>query len=266
MPMGLFEIHEQPWFPQFLRDQFVDGLQMILEVTNTYQPIAQLLRKRLEECGSERVVDLCSGAGGPWPSLVRHFKMQGETAPEVLLTDKYPNTTKLHDLESLTTNRIHFLRHSIDATQIPGHLQGFRTLFSSFHHLNPDEARCLLQDTVNTRQGIAIFEATARHTFTFLSVLFVPVAAWLFLPFRRPFRWSRLLWTYLIPVIPFVLFFDGLVSCLRSYSIGELKEMTSGLEGGGYRWEFGERSGGLLPVRITYVIGCPQSLSVESAK
>jgi hypothetical protein len=77
MRLRLFEIHEQPWFPQFLRDQFVDGLQMILEVTKTYQPIAQLLRKRLEECGSERVLDLCSGAGGPWPSLVRDFQMQG---------------------------------------------------------------------------------------------------------------------------------------------------------------------------------------------
>jgi len=66
-------------------------------------------------------------------------------------------------------------------------------------------------------------------------------------------------------VIPFVLFFDGLISCLRSYSIAELKEMTSGLEGSGYRWEIGERSGGWVCVRITYVIGCAQSLSVESA-
>src|ERR1700736_1762647 len=111
-PLRLFEIHEQPWFPQFLRDQFVDGLQMILEVTNTYQPIAQLLRKRLEECGSDRVVDLCSGAGGPWPSLVRDFEMHGGRSPEVFLTDKYPSTTKLLDLESLTANRIHFIRHS----------------------------------------------------------------------------------------------------------------------------------------------------------
>lgn len=225
---------------------------MILEVTNTYQPIAHLLRKRLEECGSGRVVDLCSGAGGPWPSLVRHFKMQGGTPPEVLLTDKYPDTTKLHDLEPLTANHIHFLKRSIDATQIPGSLRGFRTLFSSFHHLNPDEARRLLQDTVDARQGIGIFEASARHMFTFLSVLFVPVAAWLFLPFRRPFRWSRLLWTYFIPVIPFVLFFDGLVSCLRSYSLGELREMTRGVAASGYRWEIGEQTRGWFSVRITF--------------
>jgi hypothetical protein len=217
--LRLFEIHEQPWFPQSLRDQFVDGLQMILEVTNTYQPIAHLLRKRLEECGSQRV----------------------------------------------TANRIHFIPNSIDATQIPRQLQGFRTLFSSFHHLKPDEARSLLQNSVDRREGIGIFEATAFHLLTFVTVLFVPIGAWLFLPFRRPFRWSRVLWTYFIPVIPFVLFFDGLVSCLRSYSLGELREMTSGLECSGYRWEVGEQFGGLLPVRITYVVGCPQNVSAESA-
>jgi hypothetical protein len=261
----LFEIHDQPWFPQFLRDQFVDGLQLILDITNIYEPIARLLRRRLDECGSERVLDLCSGAGGPWPSLARHFEMHGARPPEVFLTDKYPSTTKLHDLESPTANRIHFLRDSIDATQIPEHLQRFRTLFSSFHHLNPPEARRLLQDSVNRRQGIGIFEAPARHTLTLLSLFFIPIAAWLFVPFRRPFRWSRLLWTYLIPVVPFVLFFDGLISCLRAYSLGELQEMTSQLAASGYRWEIGEETGGSLPVRITYLVGCPQSVTVESA-
>src|SRR5580704_17158267 len=68
MRLRLFEIHEQPWFPQFLRDQFVDSLQMILEVTNAYHPIAPLLPEHLNECGADRVVDLCSGAGGPWPA------------------------------------------------------------------------------------------------------------------------------------------------------------------------------------------------------
>ena len=262
--MRLFEIHDQAWFPQFLRDEFVDGLQMILDVSNTYQPIAKLLRKRLEECGAERVLDLCSGAGGPWPSLVRHFEISGAKPPEVFLTDKYPCTRELHDREFPAANCIHFLRYSIDATQIPGHLQGFRTLFSSFHHLNPDEARNLLQDSVNKRQAIGIFEVSARHALTLLSHLFIPIAAWLFAPFRRPFRWSRLLWTYLIPVIPFVLFFDGLISCLRAYSIPELQEMTKGLSTNGYGWAIGERAGGLLPLRITYLFGWPRNISADT--
>jgi hypothetical protein len=265
MRLRLFEIHEQRWFPQFLRDQFVDGLQMILEVMSTYRPITQLLRERLEQCRTERVVDLCSGAGGPWPSLVREFEMQGARSPEVFLTDKYPSTRKLHDLDSSTLDRIRYVRQSVDATQIPKNLQGFRTLFSSFHHFDRDEACRLLQDSVNTKQGIGIFEAPGRHTLTFLSLFFIPVAVWLFIPFRRPFRWSRLVWTYLIPVIPFVLFFDGFVSCMRAYSLEELEEMISGLPRSGYQWEIGEQIGKMLPLRITYLIGSPLNATVESA-
>jgi hypothetical protein len=260
----LFEIHDQPWFPQFLRDQFVDGLQMVLDVMETYKPIAQLLRERVEECNSERVLDLCSGSGGPWPSLARHFEMQGASLPEVLLTDKYPSTTKLHDLKAWAASGIYYLEHSIDATRIPGYLKGFRTLFSSFHHLDRDEAYSLLQDSVNRRQGIGIFEAPGPHALTLLSVFFVPLAAWLFTPFRRPFRWSRLLWTYLIPVIPLVLFVDGFISCWRAYSPRELCEMTRELGDSGYRWEIGEQTGGLLPIRITYLIGSPLHSSVNS--
>jgi hypothetical protein len=41
-------------------------VQMILGVMSTYASIAQLLRRRLEESRTERVMDLCSGAGGAY--------------------------------------------------------------------------------------------------------------------------------------------------------------------------------------------------------
>jgi hypothetical protein len=56
-----------------------------------------------------------------------------------------------------------------------------------------------------------------------------------------------------------------LISCLRAYSVGELHEMTSGLESSGYRWEIGEKAGGWLPLRITYLIGRPQNLTADAA-
>ena len=256
--MRLFEIHEQKWFPQFLRDEFVDGLQMILDVTNTYRPIANLLRQRLEQCGADRVLDLCSGAGGPWPSLVRDFESCGAKPPEVLLTDKYPCTARLDNRASASASRIHFLAHSVDATQIPEHLDGFRTLFSSFHHLKPDEARGLLRDSVSRGRGIAIFEAPARRAFTLLSLLFIPLAAWLFVPFRRPFRWSRLLLTYLVPLIPLVVLWDGLVSCFRTRTPEELLALSKSFPQ--YEWTAGYAKGGWLPP--VYLIGRPERLKL----
>jgi hypothetical protein len=78
-------------------------------------------------------------------------------------------------------------------------------------------------------------------------------------PFIRPFRWSRLFWTYLVPVVPLVSLFDGLVSCLRTYSIQELRELTEDLGANNYRWNVGELKG-KGPIPITYLIGFPVGL------
>jgi hypothetical protein len=147
---------------------------------------------------------------------------------------------------------------SIDAMKVPCKLEGFRTMFSSFHHFSPDEACAILQNAVDASQSIGIFEVTRRAPLT-ISLMF-PWALMLFLctPLIRPFRWSRLFWTYLIPIIPFVVLFDGVVSCLRTYPPQELREIIEKLTGTGYQWEMGERLGALGKIPITYLIGHPR--------
>ncbi len=66
-----------------------------------------------------------------------------------------------------------------------------------------------------------------------------------------------MVWTYLIPVVPLVSFFDGLVSCLRTYSVQELRELSEGLDAKDYQWEIGERKSTAGPIPITYLIGVP---------
>lgn len=90
-----------------------------------------------------------------------------------------------------------------------------------------------------------------------LLMLLVPVMVLLTTPFIRPFRWSRLLWTYLIPVVPLTSLFDGLVSCMRTYSVQELHELIEGLDAKHYEWEIGELKSAAGPIPITYLIGVP---------
>ncbi len=168
MRFELFEIHDQPWFPDFLRREVVDALQMILERTDAYRPIARRLRQALNRSGNREVLDLFSGAGGPWPSLVRIFESEGARPIEVFLTDKFPNVSKGGKRETVCASGIHFLGDPVDATVIPERLQGFRTIFSSFHHLNPEQARRFLQDSVAKGEGVGVFEVASRHAFTLL--------------------------------------------------------------------------------------------------
>lgn len=259
------ELHEQPWFPNTLRAEVTDVLQFGSQVLKTYSPIAPLLRRALTASGSRTVVDLCSGSGGPWLDLSK--ELGGEAAGcRILLTDKFPVVAGQGSLEASATNSVQFYEKRVDATQVPAELTGFRTMFTSFHHFPPAEARAILQNAVDAGQGIGIFEVTRRNGFTIAMMFPWCLSPVVFTPFLRPFRWSRLLWTYVLPVIPLVLLFDGIVSCLRSYRPHELREMVQGLRGAKYHWEIGEQAGTNGGPPITYLVGYPSVRSGLAAE
>ena len=139
--------------------------------------------------------------------------------------------------------------------KVPEELRGFRTIFSSFHHFGPQAARAMLRDAVESGRGIGVFEVAQRNVRTLAVLCLTPLLVlWLTLG-MRPVRWSRIFWTLVVPVVPFTIWFDGWVSCLRAYGEDELKEMVS--EEKGYCWMVGEARTGLLPV--TYVVGWKNS-------
>ncbi len=258
--MQLVEIHDRKWFPTFLRDCVTDDLETILNLVDVYKPVATRLRKALADARTSRVVDLCSGGGGPWPRLYGAFENSSGPPVHIWLTDKYPNVAAFARARNASGNRIHFRTDSIDAKHIPEDLVGFRTFFSSFHHFTAPEAAAIIQDAIDQRQGIGIFEAPGRHVLTLLLVLMVPIADVLVALFVRPFRWTRLIWTYLIPVIPAVLLIDGILSCLRVYSPNDLAKLTGSLKGSAaYRWDIGVENKGMFRVPITYLTGTPKS-------
>jgi hypothetical protein len=259
----LFEIHDHPRFPAFLRDLVTDGLQVLWDFGNSYKPILPLLRNVLVRVGTRQILDLCSGGGGPWFHLVRDLEGEQHFPISVCLTDRYPNREAFERALSRSNSNIGFDPRSVQATEVPFDLSGFRTMFSSFHHFRATDARRVLASAVERRKGIAIFEMARREPRIILAICFIPFLILFLAPRIRPFRWSRLFWTYGIPVVPFVLWFDGLMSCLRSYSHEELGELVRSLPDASYRWELGTQRDGFLPV--TYLIGYPASLPAPGA-
>jgi hypothetical protein len=254
--LHLFEIHDQDWCARTIRDAETDYLQFVVAKTNPYAAMIPVLATALGRAGARQVLDLCSGAGGPWPWLRQALAERGVHV-SVCLTDKYPHLNALEPMHHLADPAIRYHPQPVDARRVSSELVGFRTMFSSFHHFRPEEARAILLDAVRKHEGIAIFEGTQRTALAMLLMLLVPLMVLLTTPFIRPFRWSRLLWTYVIPLVPLVSLFDGLVSCLRTYSVQELRELTEGLHENNYRWEAAELKITAGPIPITYLLGVP---------
>ena len=253
----LFELEDQGWFPRPLRDAGTDFVRFMAETGNLYEPIVPELKQALIETGSEELLDLCSGGGGPVPSLQKRLAADG-CAVRVTLTDRFPNRPAFARARWQSRGGVDFSDEPVDATAVPPHLSGFRTLFASFHHFRPEAAQRILQDAVDQRRPIAAFEVTVRNVLVALGSLFLAFLVLLATPFIRPFRWSRLFWTYVIPIVPLFVAWDGCVSCLRTYSVQELQALVAGLGPNDYIWQIGRKRGVLSP-GVTYLIGYPGS-------
>lgn len=254
----LVELHEQRWFPRSIRDAFTELLTGIADATRVYDVIWARLAAALERTGAVRIVDLCSGSGGPLTGLLaRHGSWSTERPTEVVFTD-------LHPSERGPGGGAEGTRYEplpVDAQHVPARLDGFRTIFSAFHHFRPEAARSILQDAVARGVGIGVFEMTERTTLASLAMLTSPFIGLVGLLRNgsRPWPWSRWLWVVLLPMAPLLVVIDGFVSCLRTYTPRELEALVAGVEGAeGYEWEIGAVRAGVSPIRTTYLIGVPK--------
>ncbi|HEY4221059.1 MAG TPA: hypothetical protein VGO62_06945, partial [Myxococcota bacterium] len=89
-------------------------------------------------------------------------------------------------------------------------------------------------------------------------ILFVPFAVLALMPFAR---WSltRFFFTYVVPVIPLVTGWDGFASCMRAYSLVELRALADSVEREvpGYRFSVGRTRRRLPGLRVTWLVGEP---------
>ncbi|HSL18401.1 MAG TPA: class I SAM-dependent methyltransferase [Methylomirabilota bacterium] len=251
----LIELHELPGFPSVWRDLVTDFLSFFFRVFRPYARAAPLLGEALAAAGSRRVVDLCSGAGAPVLSVLPELEALGRAPGSVVLTDLYPNLEAFRRAAAAGSGRVDFVAEPVDATAVPAHLGGFRTLFTAFHHFPPERARQVLEDARRDADGIAVFEFTERKLWLWaVPVLLIPLLAAACTPFIRPFAWRRLLFTYLLPVVPAVAGWDGLVSNLRTYSPPELLELAELDADDPFVWRAG-RVPALGLSGITYLVG-----------
>lgn len=253
----LFEFEDFPSFPAVWRDLETDFLRFFINSGGVYQVAAELIAKGIQASGVRDVVDLCSGGAGPWPTLKAQLEAACGHSVGVTLTDKFPNLAAFEHAREQSGGQIDFVPHPVDATAVPREMRGMRTLFTSLHHFQPAVAKGILRDAFDSRCAIGVFEMTSRTPLMIAAMMATPLLMLLSTPFTRPFRFSRLLYTLLLPVVPLVTTWNGVVSCLRTYSTQELRDLVEEMRDPHYGWEIGRvRWRWWLPP-VTFLVGRP---------
>lgn len=257
--LQLFELEDQQWFPHVVRQGMQDYLRFMISTLSTYEAALPLLEELLVKTRQQHITDLCSGAGGGIAGIREALSRRMGKAVKVTLTDLYPNLDAYEFLYNESKGAITFVPEPVNALAVPENLHGVRTIFSSFHHFPPHIARSILQDAVDKRAAIGIFEG-AKKSWTELLLLWItfPFVIILVTPFIKPFKFSRLFFTYIIPLIPLGILWDGTVSLLRIYPPEKLLTIANRVKGASYTWQAG-RVGKGPGKHVIYLIGYPRN-------
>ena len=137
---------------------------------------------------------------------------------------------------------------------MPKDLKGLRTQFLSLHHFKPNDAKQILQNAVDSESSIAIFEAQERSVASVFAMVFSPLTVLFTTPFIKPFKIGRIIFTYIIPLVPIFVMWDGVISALRTYSVKEMNQLVDSLNNKeSFNWEIGKIKSG--PSVVMYLIG-----------
>lgn len=252
-------------------------------------------------------VDFCSGAGGPTPYIEREVNKAYKQAQaeeklrngqlgsnghvngyvgrdkgvDFVMTDIHPHLPAWSHASQRSEN-LHYVASSVDATNAPEDLlklagtssknQGkvFRLFSLAFHHFSDPLAVRILQNTLSTSDGFAILELQGRDLGSLFLILMMgpPLMLGSWLWFWG--QWAHLFWTYIIPVVPFVVVYDGIISCLRTRRDGEIMSLlreaakAEGRSLDGWRFETGRAVHTWPTGTMQYFIGIKEGESKKS--
>ncbi|KAF2720062.1 hypothetical protein K431DRAFT_271320 [Polychaeton citri CBS 116435] len=199
------------------------------------------------------VIDFCSGAGGPTPFIEKHINAarsrQIKHPIPFRLSDIQPNLDAWMEHSSRSGN-LSFIPQSVDATDPPlsavsviedsiasngqyaskkkrGRKRKVLRLFNlSFHHFSDPAAKAVLSSTLLTSDAFVIIELQDRNI---LSLILMALEPWFLILITALWfwhDWPHLIFTYALPVLPMIMSWDGLVSCLRTRTVNEIEALV----------------------------------------
>lgn len=237
--LQLFEFNDAPWAPAVLRETLVEALSRTLRWGHMLEGLVDPLARCLERAGTAKVLDLCSGAGGPAEVLCAAMVGRGHDV-DFLMSDLYPAVSQW-ELLCARNERLSFVPKPVDATRIPEQFGAgrVRVIINALHHFPPAVAREVLRGACEGAPAVFIAEGLVRNPLSFAAMAPVGLAALYSSPLlANDQRLARAALTWLSPIALAASIWDGTVSSLRSYLPSELMEMTEDLKG--WSWTAGQ--------------------------
>lgn len=202
------ELEDYSWFPEALRRQQTEYIGWMVRAFRVYRNVPELMRKHFPPKALLHLTDMGSGSGGPLPQLSRDpvFKES-----RFLLSDLYPQA------QMSLPERCTYLPTPADARNYQPISGSSISFFNTFHHFSPEEQKAIITRHLSNGHCLLVAEILTPDIWCALRILLATTLGQVLLaPLVKPFRLSRLLFTWVIPVNLLTVTWDGLISVRKS--------------------------------------------------
>ena len=220
------QIINSSWCPKFIKKLVAEFLSWFVVKVNATKPFIPLIESMVNDAHSNQIINIDFNIGAGIESVKPYLK---------------------EDIQI----------KSIPISDFNTDTKGVYLFLNSFHQLNVKQAKEILSQIVNSKNPVIIVEGNNDSLWQVVGMtVFVPLTTLLTAPFVKPFRLTRLLFTYIIPVLPLIITIDGCIALLKLYNPKDLLELTSSINAPKYEWKAGKNDNG-RGGKIIYLTGKP---------
>ena len=223
MQKKLFEFGDLFWVPEFYHAflrRFMGALYKVFGYHRLWLPE---LNRFINKAGGT-VMDPCAGSGYVNELLMKELgKKDLRFYLSDFMIDKNPEFRER--INNLGDDRIHYLEQPIDVLKDNPDFRCPKIFINSFHHFDNEQVAQIFKLNLSHGDDVLVLEYCDNSFMSYLSMLLGPLVAMIMLPFitERRLLLVTAIFTYLIPVVPLMLLWDGIVSSLRCYSNKSIK-------------------------------------------
>lgn len=245
MRIQAFEFMDLPQTPRFLRDSVVESLGNAMRWSGACKTAAPVFKEFCQSLDTDVLLDLCSGSGEPAAVLLDALKDRGDPMPQFYISDLFPVAERMKEVAAKHPDHIEVIEAPLDASNVPeGYAHSGRMVISAFHHFPPALALSILNDSARKGKAIFVMEPMTRRGRGAFRMGVYFFAANLVNPFlSKEDKLLKGLFTYVLPAIPLMAAWDGLVSIVRMYTRQDFADLTANIDAP-FDWEFRQVTGG----------------------
>ena len=223
----VFQFSNQRWYPSFLKRDMYEFMSWFVVKVNAAKPFLPFLEEVIGHTQTKAIINIDSKIGAGIETVL---PLLPEGAEVINI-----------ELEKFST-----------------HNRGTYTFINSFHQLDETKAKYYLNQIADSGNSIAVLEGNNDSLWQVVGMtIFVPLSVILSAPFVQPFRITRLIFTYLIPILPLITMLDGFLALFKLYNPNDLNELISTIPVKNYVWKSGKADNG-RGGKIIFLMGYPE--------